>query len=69
MSRRVWGREAMSRFLKSPPDKPGAEASFDAAQEPPNLQMFERQDWTLFRTIEACSKRPVCPRIICAISS
>lgn len=47
----------MSQFSKSGPDAPAGEASQPADENPPILKMFEREDWTLFRTVEGLCQR------------
>ena len=47
----------MSRFSKSGPDIHVGKASLSAEPEPPNLKMFERADWTLFRTVEGLQQK------------
>ena len=47
----------MSQFSKSGSDAPAGEASLGAEPKPPNLKMFERADWTLFRTVEGLQQK------------
>jgi hypothetical protein len=51
----------MSRFSKSGPDTPAGKASLGAEPNPPNLKMFERADWTLFRTVEGLQQKAGVP--------
>ena len=51
----------VSRFSKSRPNTAAGEASLGAELEPPNLKMFERADWTLFRTAEGLQQKAGVP--------
>jgi hypothetical protein len=48
-------------FLKSGLDTPCAEARLEAVPEAPILKMFERADWTLFRTVEGLQQKAGVP--------
>ena len=44
-------------IFKFGPDSNSAAASSGAGGNPPNLKMFEREDWTLFRTVEGLQQK------------
>ncbi|HWW33811.1 MAG TPA: hypothetical protein VNZ23_01105, partial [Xanthobacteraceae bacterium] len=48
-------------FSKSGSDTPGGGARLAATSEAPDLKMFERADWTLFRTIEGLQQKAGVP--------
>ena len=50
-----------ARFSKSSPSATSGGARLAAAPEPPNLKMFERADWTLFRTVEGLQQKAGVP--------
>jgi hypothetical protein len=47
--------------FKPGPLPTGSEASQSADENPPNLKMAERPDWTLFRTIEGLAQKAGVP--------
>ena len=46
------GKAQLTPIFKFSPDSVSAEARSDVDENSSNLKMFEREDWTLFRTIE-----------------
>jgi hypothetical protein len=48
-------------FLKSGPDTPAAKSLLSDRAGAPILKMFERADWTLFRTIEGLQQKAGVP--------
>src|SRR5262249_28052394 len=48
-------------FSKSGPGTPGSESSSGTAPDSPDLKMFERADWTLFRTVEGLQQKAGVP--------
>ena len=48
-------------FSKSGPEAARTEPRLGTDQNPPTLKMFERQDWTLFRTVEGVQQKAGVP--------
>src|SRR5215467_10842904 len=48
-------------FSKSGPEAARTEPRLGTDQNPPTLKMFERQDWTLFRTVEGVQQKDGVP--------
>ena len=53
--------ETIDRFSKTDISSGCAEASLGIEQNPPNFKMFEREDWTLFRTVEGLQQKAGVP--------
>jgi hypothetical protein len=64
VNQETYAREAdaiSARFSKSSPSAAAGGARFGAGPEAPNLKMFERADWTLFRTVEGLQQKAGVP--------
>ena len=51
----------MRALSKSGSNGGSGEPRLPASENPPNLKMFEREDWTLFRTVEGLQQKAGVP--------
>ena len=59
--RSVSGQARPTPIFKFSPDNVSAEARSDLDENSSNLKMFEREDWTLFRTVEGLQQKAGVP--------